>query len=96
MPVFRKKPVEIEAVQWNGEVIVGGCPPWLAAVGEDLADAPVSIEEGRTAFVGDRVYHRHQGRHDPRQPGRLDHQGHRRRALSLQAGDLRRDLRAGD
>jgi hypothetical protein len=56
MPVFRKKPVEIEAVEWNGEVIVGGCPPWLAAVGEDLADAPISLEEGHTAFVGNRVY----------------------------------------
>jgi hypothetical protein len=55
MPMFRKKPVEIEAVQWNGEVIVGGCPPWLAAVGEVVAEAPADLEDGRTVFCGDRV-----------------------------------------
>lgn len=56
MPIFRKKPVEVEAVQWNGDIIVGGCPPWLAAVGEDLDHDPVTVEEGHTAFHGDHVF----------------------------------------
>ena len=29
MPKFRKKPVEIEAVQWDGKRIVGDAPQWL-------------------------------------------------------------------
>lgn len=56
MPHFRKKPVIIEAVKWDGEVIVGGCPDWLAAVGEDLSDAPVSVEPGLVAFCGDALF----------------------------------------
>lgn len=56
MGTYRKKPVEIEAVQWDGEVIVGGCPDWLAAVGEDLDEPPAELEAGRCAFVGDRTY----------------------------------------
>jgi hypothetical protein len=56
MSTFRKKPVEVEAVQWNGEVIVGGAPQWLAAVGEDLADAPIALDPGQVAFVGDQVF----------------------------------------
>jgi hypothetical protein len=27
---FRKKPVEIEAVQWDGDAFVGAVPEWLA------------------------------------------------------------------
>lgn len=30
MPRFRKKPVEIEAVQWDGDRFIGPVPEWLA------------------------------------------------------------------
>lgn len=53
---FRKKPVEVEAVQWDGEILIGGAPEWIAAVGEDLEQAPVTVEDGRVAFHGDRLF----------------------------------------
>lgn len=56
MPTFRKKPVEVEAVQWNGEVLVGGAPEWIAAVGEDLDHDPATVEAGRVAFHGEHLF----------------------------------------
>lgn len=53
---FTKRAITLEAVRWDGNVIVGGCPDWLAAVGEDLSDAPVSVEPGRVAFCGEAVF----------------------------------------
>jgi hypothetical protein len=56
MATYRKKPVEIEAVQWDGNVLVGGAPEWIAAVGEDLDQAPATVADGHVAFHGEHLF----------------------------------------
>ncbi len=52
MSQFRKKPVVIEAVQFDGEVIVGGSPYWLPAVVQQInAENWMAVRSGEV-FAG--------------------------------------------
>jgi hypothetical protein len=52
MPKFRKKPVEIEAVQWLGRAgLSGGCPGWLKE-----AMQKVPTEAGGVMRFGDDIH----------------------------------------